>query len=445
MSLGFESETLEYKKSTSEMKEAMDSICAILNKHGAGILYFGVRPDGVPIGQTISEKTLRDISTAIENHIEPAIFPHISMVMLDGRTCVEVKFSGTNPPYYSYGKAKIRVADRDLPLSPEQLEEFILRKNDSSVLWESKVSDYTLEDIEEDILKIYLRKAREIERIDFDYTNPASVLNKLSLTCGSYLLNAGKVLFCDSALVELQMAIFATEERLTFNDIQRHTGNIFELVEAAELYIKNNIRWKIEFEDSLQRREIPEIPISALREALINSFCHKDYSAQQSNEVAIFKDRIEIYNPGRFPAGHTPEDFIERDERPVRRNPLITRCLYYSKDVESFGTGLKRIKTACDQAKVRLDFKRLKSGFAVVFYRSGRGSDADIAQVPRKYRASAAQDVGSHFRILRCSQKQDRDTRLYRHKTSGIFPKECIGPFDKRRLYRTYDTGKTYQ
>ncbi len=417
------------------MKEAMDSICAILNKHGAGILYFGVRPDGVPIGQTISEKTLRDISTAIENHIEPAIFPHISMVMLDGRTCVEVKFSGTNPPYYSYGKAKIRVADRDLPLSPEQLEEFILRKNDSSVLWESKVSDYTLEDIEEDILKIYLRKAREIERIDFDYTNPASVLNKLSLTCGSYLLNAGKVLFCDSALVELQMAIFATEERLTFNDIQRHTGNIFELVEAAELYIKNNIRWKIEFEDSLQRREIPEIPISALREALINSFCHKDYSAQQSNEVAIFKDRIEIYNPGRFPAGHTPEDFIERDERPVRRNPLITRCLYYSKDVESFGTGLKRIKTACDQAKVRLDFKRLKSGFAVVFYRSGRGSDADIAQVPRKYRASTAQvprrmlEAILEFCVVPRSRTEIQDYIGIKHRE--YFRKNVLAPLIK--------------
>lgn len=85
------------------------------------------------------------------------------------------------------------------------------------------------------------------------------------------------------------------------------------------------------FDGSLQRKEIPEIPADAIREALINSFCHKDYGACQSNEVAIYKDRVEIYNPGSFPEGYKPEDFISGDERPVRRNPLITSILYYSR------------------------------------------------------------------------------------------------------------------
>lgn len=101
-----------------------------------------------------------------------------------------------------------------------------------------------------------------------------------------------------------------------------------------------------------QRKEIPEIPADAIREALINSFCHKDYGACQSNEVAIYKDRVEIYNPGSFPEGYKPEDFISGDERPVRRNPLITSILYYSKDVESFGTGLKRIADRLQRSKL---------------------------------------------------------------------------------------------
>jgi hypothetical protein len=49
---------------------------------------------------------------------------------------------------------------------------------------------------------------------------------------------------------------------------------------------------------------------------LINSFCHKDYETGQSNEVAIYKDRIEIYNPEAFPEGYEPQDFIDRPERP---------------------------------------------------------------------------------------------------------------------------------
>ena len=54
MNLGRETESLEFKKSTGELKEGIISIGAILNKHQKGELYFGGRPDGTPIGQEIS-------------------------------------------------------------------------------------------------------------------------------------------------------------------------------------------------------------------------------------------------------------------------------------------------------------------------------------------------------------------------------------------------------
>lgn len=84
-----------------------------------------------------------------------------------------------------------------------------------------------------------------------------------------------------------------------------------------------------------------------------------------------------LYNPGAFPSGYVPEDFIEEEERPVRRNPLITSILYYSKDVESFGSGLKRITYACKEAGVKVEFKLMKSGFVVVFYRRNTDKDVD--------------------------------------------------------------------
>lgn len=143
-----------------------------------------------------------------------------------------------------------------------------------------------------------------------------------------------------------------------------------KLVDIAENYIKSNIHWRVEFTGELQRTEIPEIPVDAIREALLNSFCHKDYSSGESNEVAIYKERVEIYNPGTFPEGLEPQDYIERVERPVRRNPKIARILYYSKDIESFGTGLKRIADACESAGGRYEFQKKKTGFVVFFYRS---------------------------------------------------------------------------
>ena len=384
MNLGIETETLEFKKSTGELKEAMHSICAILNKHQHGELYFGVKKDGTVIGQIVTEESLREVSQKIKNFIEPRIYPEINKVVLDGRDCIHVKFSGDQRPYFAYNVARIRVADEDLVMSREEITNLLLQSGREGNRWENLVSNKTIDDVDEELLKKYMVHAHDAGRIAISYTDKNTVLNQLELTEGDKLLNAGKVLFSDDLLQDVQMAIFATNERLTFNDIQRYHGPVLKLVDIAENYIKSNIHWRVEFTGELQRTEIPEIPVDAIREALLNSFCHKDYSSGESNEVAIYKDRVEIYNPGTFPEGLEPQDYIERVERPVRRNPKIARILYYSKDIESFGTGLKRIADACESAGVRYEFQKKKTGFVVCFYRSEEKADKKPIEADKK-------------------------------------------------------------
>ena len=384
MNLGIETETLEFKKSTGELKEAMHSICAILNKHQQGELYFGVKPDGTPVGQSVTEESMREVSQKIGNSIRPKIYPEISKVVIDGKACIHVKFEGNHVPYFAYGVARIRVADEDLIMSPEEITDLLLKSGREGNRWENLVSDKSVDDVDEELLKKYTDQAHEAGRIAISYTDKKTVLNQLELTEGDKLLNAGKVLFSDDLIQDVQMAIFATDERLTFNDIQRCHGPVLKLVDIAEAYIKSNIHWRVEFNGSMKRTEIPEIPMDAIREALLNSFCHKDYSSGQSNEVAIYRNRVEIYNPGEFPEGFDPQDFIDRPERPIRRNPKIARMLYYSKDIESFGTGLRRIVDACDSAEVRYEFKKLKSGFVVCFYRSEEKADKKPIKAGKK-------------------------------------------------------------
>ncbi|MCK4795804.1 MAG: transcriptional regulator, partial [Spirochaetes bacterium] len=175
-------------------------------------------------------------------------------------------------------------------------------------------------------------------------------------------------LFCDENSFEVQLAIFAGKDKLTFLDIKQYKNNLFKLLEDCELYIKNNIRWEVRF-GALERKEIPEIPIEAIREALINSLCHRDFANPKANEIALFKDRLEIYNPGTFPEGLTPEDFIKGKERSVLRNPLIAEMFYYSKDIERWGSGLGRIYEICSKHKIKVDFSILKTGFLVTYYR----------------------------------------------------------------------------
>ena len=276
----------------------MNSISAILNKHQAGELYFGIKPNGEVVGQIVTDQTLRDVSQKIGNLIEPRIFPEISRVVIDGKDCVYVKFEGNNTPYFAKGIAKIRVADEDLTMTPQELTSYIRDNASEGNQWENFTSNKLVDDADEELLRQYVERARAAGRISFEYTDKATVLRKLGLSEGDHLTNAGKVLFADDIVQDVQMAIFATNERVTFNDIQRVYGPIIRLVDFAEKYILNNIHWRVEFDGSIQRKEIPEIPADAVREALLNSFCHKDHGADKTpinaDKTPINADIIKI-------------------------------------------------------------------------------------------------------------------------------------------------------
>ncbi len=373
-----ESETLELKKSTSELKEAVISIVSILNKHQKGELYFGVNRDGEIVGQTVTENTLREISRAIAEHIEPKIFPKVNELIIEGKHCVQVEFFGENVPYYAQGRAYVRVGDEDRKISAGEIERLVLKKN--KVLWEEEISERTLKDINEEILRDFVGRANAAKRIDFKFTNGKSVLNKLGLMRGDKLLKAAEVLFCDDNYLEIQAAVFAGTDKLTFLDIRQFKGNIFELLQQSESYIKEHINWRAELKERV-RKEIPEIPVRAITEALVNSLCHRDYTNRKGNEVAIFKDRLEIYNPGQFPEGYTPKDFIKGTERSILRNPLIANTLYLSKDIERWGSGIRRIYNACKEEKVKVEFKELKSGFLIIFQRKAESPKRVLKEV----------------------------------------------------------------
>lgn len=373
-----ESETIEFKKSTSELKEAIVSIASILNKHQSGEIYFGIRNNGEILGQTVSENTIREISKSISDNIEPRIYPKVNELILEGKKCIHVQFSGNHTPYYAQGRAYIRVGDENKKISPQELERLILKKN--KIFWEEEISDKTQKDATEETLRDFIERANAAKRIDFKFTKVQYVLNKLGLLKEGRLLKAAEALFCSNNKLEVQAAIFAGTDKLTFLDIRQFKGNIFQLLQQSEAYIKEHINWRAELKERT-RKEIPEIPLRAITEALVNSLCHRDYTNRKGNEIAIFKNRVEIYNPGQFPEGYTPKDFIKGTERSILRNSLIAHTLYLSKDIERWGSGLKRIYDACTDEGVKVEFKELKSGFLVIFYRQEKGPKGVLKEV----------------------------------------------------------------
>ena len=69
-----ESETIEFKKSTAELKSGVVSITAILNKYGKGALYFGIKDDGTVVGQEVGRQTIKEVTQMVIDNIEPEDF-----------------------------------------------------------------------------------------------------------------------------------------------------------------------------------------------------------------------------------------------------------------------------------------------------------------------------------------------------------------------------------
>ena len=134
MNIGTETEAIEFKKTTAELKEGIISLSSMLNKNGYGTLYFGVKDNGDVVGQQVGDRTLRDISQAIANHLKPQVIPSITLELVEERNTIKITVSGSNSPYSAYGKYYMRSADEDRELTPEQLKVLMLKREEIDVI-----------------------------------------------------------------------------------------------------------------------------------------------------------------------------------------------------------------------------------------------------------------------------------------------------------------------
>lgn len=144
-------------------------------------------------------------------------------------------------------------------------------------------------------------------------------------------------------------------------------------------FVIKNIRWKVIIDgSSLQRKEVPEIPLVALREVIINSFAHARYDGNVQHEIDIYSNRIAITNPGSFANDFTPNDFFYRDLKSYLRNQSIADVLYLCKDVKTCGHGLKKVYRLCKEAKVEISYINNENDFTIEFSRTDRNKTDEI-------------------------------------------------------------------
>ncbi len=363
-----ENENVEFKKSSGEANDAMKSVCGMLNKFGEGTIFFGVKNDGTVIKNKITDSSLRDISRAVYESIEPKISPFIDTIVIDDIEIIRLSFQGNNQPYSSKGVYYKRVADENRPMSQLELLAMFQNKHYEDT-WEKQITKYTEEDIDDESLIAFYDSSTKANRLEMKKYNKIDLLTMLGLLNLGHVNNAGYFLFGKKVDAELKMAVYATKAKINIIDMIDIRGNIYNLVNEAIAYIKKHINWKIEV-GSRKREEIPEIPEKAIREIVVNSFAHAKYNDNSIHEINIFPDEIEIYNQGTFPEQYNPNDFIDNRIQSIRRNPLILDVLFRSKDVEKSGTGFARMSELCKLNNVKWKYEKLNNGFKFIFIRN---------------------------------------------------------------------------
>ena len=390
MNLGKETERVEFKRSTGEHLEACESIAAILNKHGEGELYFGVRADGEVVGQDVSEKTLRDVSREIGAKIEPRIYPVIeALATEEGARYVRVSFEGSERPYACDGRYRIRQADEDVLMTTAQVRAALLESADRDAPWDSQLSERPARDLDERVVRRFVAAGNAKGRIPEPYEGfdgPLDALEHLGLARDGRLTNAAEALFCPTAHGEfrLSMGVLAGNDRVDILDLRQEDGPVVDLIDKAVYYILSNIRRRLVITGAPQREEIPEIPLEALREGVVNAFCHEMYRDGGRVFVDVYRDTVEITNFGLFPAGTTPEDYLYGREKGTKsRNPAIANALFRGGYIEAFGSGLRRIRAACETADVRFEYHQDCGETRLVLYRGAQPADVGDGELAR--------------------------------------------------------------
>lgn len=372
-----ESDTVEFKKSLALIEPALKSVCGFLNHHG-GIISFGRTNSGAIVGLDPADHSLRKLSQQITSRIKPEITPDIRVIDEDGKHLIVVMVpEGNSKPYYLDGIAYIRTGTENRVMPPDEIKRTIL--DEHAVPWDDQpCRGATLDDIDAPSVKAFLERAQKERRFDADPLIPVNTaLEKLGVLSGELPTHAAILFFGKDPQKyfiqsEVRCARFKGEEvSSTYLNMNVLHGRIDQLIEDTNRFITQTIRkaaWIVP--GKMQREEHWEYPPDALREAVINAICHRDYNASGNVQIRIFDSRAQVWNPGILPEGVTVDLLkVEHASRP--RNKTIARLLFLTGYIEQWGSGTLSMITACERDGVPdPQFRETGNDFVVTFTHS---------------------------------------------------------------------------
>lgn len=376
-----ESELLEFKRSTGQRTEAAKTVCAMLNHRGGRVL-FGVSSDKAIAGQQVSDRTIEEVTDELRM-IDPPAFPNLDRIPLSSGTEVLMLTvnSGRSRPYTFRGVAYRRTGNTNSELSRDEYNTLLMERLHGERRWETEEAPgFGIEDLDPTEIIFTVEEAIRRGRLDDPGTrDPMLLLRGLGLLRNGQLLKAAVALFGGSDRLQrdypqflLRVAKFRGTDRTEFIDNRQFRGNIFDLLSRGERFLRESLPVAGRVTPGLfERVDDPLYPPLALREALANAFCHRDYAAGGGSVgLAIYDDRLEITSTGSLHFGLTPEALFNHHES-LPWNPLIAAVLYRRGIIEQWGRGTLKMAELSQQAGLPRPEIEALAGAVVVRFRSG--------------------------------------------------------------------------
>ena len=303
MSIQMEREILEFKSET--VSDICKEIVAFANTRG-GEIWIGVADDGTVVGVSDPDETMLRINNMVRDSIKPDVtmFVRYEVRALDGKQIVAVTVQkGTDRPYYLAAKGLkpggvyVRNGTSTDPSTDTAIRRMI-KETDGDRFEDMRSLEQEL---------TFTAAEAEFHKRDVAF-GPAQQQTLGLISADGVYSNLGYLL-SDQCPGMVKAATFSGLDKTVFQDRREFSGSLFRQMEELYAYLELRNQTKATFE-GLYRTDTRDYPEEALREAMLNSIVHRDYSYSASTLVSVYADRIEFVSIGGLLEGVTVDDIM---------------------------------------------------------------------------------------------------------------------------------------
>lgn len=357
-----EGEKTEFKSSFTD--EVVISLTAFANAKG-GAVYIGISNDGKVKGVVLGTETLQNWLNEIKNKTIPAIVPNVDVVDFEDKKVVV--FSVVEYPVKPVsvkGRHYQRRVNSNHLLTAVEISDLSLQSRQIS--WDSYPHlNASFNDLNENKIKEFINKVNQTGRFVLP-ESPHLALEKLGMLVKENPTNAAMILFSNKNLhYNVHIGRFKTPSLIIDDKMIR--GNLYDVIRDAMQVIVGHLKFSLDIsikDASTERKEIPEYPLEAIRELLMNALVHRDYLSPTDVQIRIYDNSISFFNPSGLYGDITEQDLQTDKYRASTRNKQLAEALYLTKDIEKYGSGFIRVrKSIADYPNMKFSYRNADYGF----------------------------------------------------------------------------------